>query len=118
MRLPALLTPAGCASADGGDEEVESLLQRVAEGVLPEDRREALQLLQDAITDDAKVGVRRCALVWAATKGTSMTIDIPPSPTDQGPCSDCRCWFLRPCRLPLSHPAWVPLQTYKYQTQL
>ena len=43
------------ACAEGGDEEVEGLLQRVAEGVLPEDRREALVLLRDAITDDAKV---------------------------------------------------------------
>ena len=50
----ALLMPAGRTFAEGGDEEVESLLQRVAEGVLPEDRREALQLLQDAITDEAK----------------------------------------------------------------
>ncbi len=49
-----LLMPAKRTLAEGGDEEVESLLQRVAEGVLPEDRREALQLLQDAITDDAK----------------------------------------------------------------
>ncbi len=54
LRRTALLTPVGRTFAEGGDEEVESLLQRVAEGVLPEDRREALQLLQDAITDDAK----------------------------------------------------------------
>ena len=32
-----------------------ALLQRVAEGVLAEDRREALMLLRDAIADDAKV---------------------------------------------------------------
>ncbi|KAK9814747.1 hypothetical protein WJX72_010794 [[Myrmecia] bisecta] len=44
----------GTPEAGGEDAEVEKLLQRVADGVLPEDRREALALLRDLLSDNAQ----------------------------------------------------------------
>ena len=44
-------------AADGSeDAEVERLLQRVSDGVLAEDRREALALLRDLLSDSPKAG--------------------------------------------------------------
>lgn len=43
------------AGNESADQAVENLLQRVADGVLSEDRREALEHLRDLMSESAKV---------------------------------------------------------------
>ena len=52
---PRTLAGCGCAAVQDDESEVESLLQRISNALLPEYRREAMGQLKDLLTDNPKV---------------------------------------------------------------